>query len=58
MWKVQSNLFNAQGYIDLDGDEEISNTSKATYATFEGASTRAEFLSNRYPNAYVDVTEC
>lgn len=52
-YQIISNLFNRQGVLDLDGDEEEVNTSCGDYTRAE-ADKRINQLEARYPNAYID----
>ncbi len=56
MFYVMSNLFNANGIIDLDGDEETVNESARGFYTAAEAGWWAEELTTQYPNAIVDIT--
>ena len=52
-YHIISYLFNRQGLLDLDGDEEEVNPSLVDYTRAE-ADNRIARLEAKYPNAYID----
>ena len=52
-----SNLFGADGCLELDGDEESIHIGRHVYDSMDAASRAADSLGETYPNAYVEVCE-